>query len=141
MNLIIVNIGQSYIIEDKIMEIIKCPHWHKGGVLNKRSCFYKHPFHERTACKISGQYGEPPCNKGFIDKRKYEKLGDRIMKCEKCGNFVKYIRSKSLYNKGKNLSYGTEQLYKCEICNHNQKVFLGHASERYDFASFSQPDG
>ncbi len=63
------------------------------------------------------------------------------MKCEKCGGFAEYVSSKLLYDKGEELSYATEQLYECKICKHNQKENLYHSSGRYDFVSFSQPDG
>ncbi len=63
------------------------------------------------------------------------------MKCEKCGNYAKFVSQRSVYAEGKDMSYGTEQLYKCETCDHEQKEILFHSSGRYDFASFSQPDG
>jgi len=63
------------------------------------------------------------------------------MKCNKCGGDAEYVSSKSLYNKSGGLSYGVEQLYICEICKYEQKELLSHSSGRYDFASFSQPDG
>ena len=66
------------------------------------------------------------------------------MKCEKCGGDAEFVSQKSVYAKDAkdaDLSIGTKQLYKCEICKHEQKEFLFHSNGRYDFASFSQPDG
>ena len=62
------------IMEEVDRAMIKCPNHHMGGILNKRSCFYEHPFHKRTSCKISGQYLKPPCDHGMIKKELYEKL-------------------------------------------------------------------
>lgn len=67
------------------MEIIKCPNYHKGGVLNKRSCYNSHPFYDMGAqqysCRI--KKGNPPCDKGFIDKKEYEKLAYPISNLQK----------------------------------------------------------
>ena len=57
------------------------------------------------------------------------------MKCNKCG------KEAAEYVSNKTLCCGVEQLYRCEICKHEQKEILFHSSGRYDFASFSQPDG
>ena len=64
------------------------------------------------------------------------------MECKKCEeNTAEFVSQNSVYDEDTGLCIGTEQHYKCAVCNLEQTHFLFPQGERYDFVSLSQPDG